>query len=75
MLLSNVSLPVFCNEHAAPDVSVLLHCKGSWKPQVSFRNLGWKNPVKPVFVPSARKEVWSALYKFSQLPLVSRYFS
>lgn len=75
ILDSNVSRPVFCSEHATLDVSILLHCNGSWNPQVSFRNLGWKNPVKPVFVPLANEEFWSDLYRFSQYPLDSRYFS
>lgn len=57
MLLSYVSLPVFCKEQAAPDSSMLEHWDGSWKPHVWFKNLGWKKTVKPVFVPSARKEV------------------
>jgi hypothetical protein len=34
-----------------------LQAMGSWKPQVPFRYLGWKNPVKPVSVPFSRKEV------------------
>jgi hypothetical protein len=76
ILLSKVSAPVFWSEHTLFGlVSMLLHFKGSWKPNVLLRYLGWKNPSKPVSVPLANEEVWLARKRFFQLPLLEMYFS
>ena len=49
--LSKVSAPVFCKEHTLLGfVSILLHVRGSWNPNVLFKYRGWKKPVKPVLV-------------------------
>lgn len=57
------------------ELSRLLQFKGFWKPHVPFRYRGWKNPVKPVSVLFHQREDWSALKRFCQLLLDSRYFS
>ena len=62
ILSSNVSCGLLVSEQK---VSSGLHVIGSWNPHVPFRNLGWKNPVKPVSVP-LMKEVWSALKRLFQ---------
>lgn len=73
MLLSKVSAALFWSEQIEFGfVSKFEQWSGSWKPQVSFRNYGWKKPTKPVLVVVLITSlVWSALNRLTQFSLLS----